>query len=360
MKKTLVLTLIMVLILSAFARAASSKLNLNLEEDCSSFVLTDEGYDNLIDRLEDVGCTNLYQALVYLRNDLKNSSGVPERLTSQMDALIATLGTNGGGEVFTASLHDFTGGNSPVGINEDGTFTRADFSVFSYDGHEGYTRYAATVDTALGRELYTYSNSSNYDIYIGSNDVTLGGGITKTVNYRAFAVGWSSPIVLDLNGDGKLDASGGKWMPHGNFVEGAKSAIFDIDSDGFEDIVEWVSPNDGLLLMPGETANLDGESLFGNNSGYKDGYEKLASYDANKDGKLSGDELKGMNVWIDQNGDGKANAKEIKTLASLHITEISTTHKSYVSSFTQNGQRKYCWDWWPTAMSVEKVAKITQ
>ncbi|MEQ8222213.1 MAG: hypothetical protein ABRQ37_07940, partial [Candidatus Eremiobacterota bacterium] len=114
MKKILVLTLIMVLTLSALAWAGSSRLNLNLEEDVTSFAITDEGYDDLISRLEAAGCTNLYQALVYLRNDLKSASNVPERLTSQMDALIATLGTNGGGEVFTASLHDFTGGNSPV------------------------------------------------------------------------------------------------------------------------------------------------------------------------------------------------------------------------------------------------------
>ncbi|MEQ8225208.1 MAG: hypothetical protein ABRQ37_23005, partial [Candidatus Eremiobacterota bacterium] len=134
MKKILVLTFIMVLTLSALAWAASSRLNLNLEEDSTSFVLTNEGCDDLIDRLEAAGCTSLYDALVYLRNDLKIDPNAPSHLTSQMDALIATLGTNGGGEVFTALLHNFTGsGNSPVGINADGTFIRADFSVVPYD-----------------------------------------------------------------------------------------------------------------------------------------------------------------------------------------------------------------------------------
>jgi len=187
---------------------STSPAQITIEEDAASFVLTNEADDRMIDRLVAAGCTNLYQALKYLRNDLAKNPAAPARLTSQMDALIASIETHLDGEVFTASLHDFTGvgddANSPVGINADGTFIRNAFSVYDYDGHTGYTRY--TIDgtgTAIGDELYTYSNSSGYDIYMGSNEFNLGGGITKTINYKAFAVAWSkeAPTTFILSNE---------------------------------------------------------------------------------------------------------------------------------------------------------------
>ncbi len=148
------------------------------EIDVISFVLTDEGNDNLIQRLINNGCTNLYEALVYLRNNMPGDA--PLALTSKMDALLDTLNKNGGGEVFTASLSDFTGGNSPVGINADGTFIRADFSIYDYDGHEGFQRYK-------GKELFTYATSTASFIYMGSSETED----NTTINYKAFAVAWN-------------------------------------------------------------------------------------------------------------------------------------------------------------------------
>jgi len=208
----------------------------------------------------------------------------------------------------------------------------------------------------VGRGLFTYSNNPQTPLTSWDKTSSYGGGVfSVTTTYNAFAIGWSSPIVLDLSGTGKLDASGGKWLPHNGFVKGAKTAMFDIDGTGFESLVEWVGPQAGILLMPGETKDITGTSLFGNTAGYKDGYEKLASFDKNKDGKLTGDELKGFNVWVDANGDAKAAQSEIKSLQSLGITEISVTNKNYQSSFVQNGQQRYSWDWWPTYMAVEKT-----
>jgi hypothetical protein len=163
------------------------------EEDCLSFVLTNEGNDQMIERLVAAGCTNLYQALVYLRNHLPGDA--PATLTGNMDALITELNNLGGGEVVTGSLTDFAGDNNPVGINSDGTFIRADFSIYYYDGHSGYARYS-------GGELYTYATSPDYYIYMGSNEVDLGGGITKTINYKAFAVAWNmEPTTIVLSNE---------------------------------------------------------------------------------------------------------------------------------------------------------------
>jgi len=170
------------------------------EEDCMSFVLTNEGNDRMIERLVAAGCTSLYEALVYLRNHLPGDA--PATLTGNMDALITELNKHMGEEVFTAWLTSFTGaGNSPVGINSDGTFTRNDFSVYSYEGHSGYARYS-------GSELFTYATSPDYYILLGSDEVDLGGGITKTINYKTFAVAWNmepTTFVLSNEEGGLID-----------------------------------------------------------------------------------------------------------------------------------------------------------
>jgi len=331
--KKILLTAMMVILVSSLALAGTGKIDLQLTKDATTFVISNESGGYLIDELIKAGYGNssLYDTLVALQ---ATSGGVIS------DAFLATLrACPAGSEIFTAKLSTFGGSNNPVCINTDGTVKIKPIFGRDYYQKEGYRTYSDS-QQGVGRELFTYATSPQYYIDAGQSTGTYGGGIvTSTTRYKAFAIGWSSPIVLDLNGDGKLDASGGKWMPHNGFVEGAKVVMFDINADGFEDVIEWVSPNDGILLMPGETANLDGTSLFGNTDGYKDGYEKLASFDKNNDGKLTGSELTGMNVWIDENGDGKATAKEIKTLAALKITELAVTHKTYVSSFVQNGQR---------------------
>jgi hypothetical protein len=157
--------------------------------DC--FVLTDVLTDTalldestFIQSLVDAGCTNLYEALVYLRDNI--GTGAPTALTGRMDALIATLYNDGknGSEVFTASLSDFTGGNSPVGICADGTFIRADFSAYDYHGQSG----CATYD---GNAKYTYPLDFSEDgIYMGSTYIDFGGGMEMERDYKAFAVAW--------------------------------------------------------------------------------------------------------------------------------------------------------------------------
>jgi len=163
-----------------------------------------------------------------------------------------------------------------------------------------------------------------------------------------------SPIVLDLSGTGKIDASGGEWLPHGG-IKGKRLAMFDIHGDGFPMAMEWVGPNAGLLIEPKADGTVDGTCLFGQAEGYNSGYAKLGLRDKNADGKLTGVELKGLGVWIDRNSNAICEKGEVVALSDLKISELSTHHKSYQSTFVMNGKQCTMWDWFPTCLDVRKT-----
>ncbi len=174
-----------------------------------------------------------------------------------------------------------------------------------------------------------------------------------------------SPVMLDLNHDGKLGTTG---------VSTAKSRIdndvnatvdFDLDGDGKKEHVEWMNGDgDGMLVddrdggateaMHGD-GEIDGKRLFGDEGGkYANGYEKMKALDTNDDGKLSGSELDGLKTWIDD-GDAKIEEGELKTLAELGVTEIGLKMELTAndrgealmrSTFTQNGEQHISEDVW--------------
>jgi hypothetical protein len=68
---------------------------------------------------------------------------------------------------------------------------------------------------------------------------------------------------------------------------------------------------------------------------FNDGYHALDCLDDNRDGVLTGSELKGISVWFDINSNGQSEPGEIKSLDELEIISISVK-----STGTENG--------WPT------------
>jgi hypothetical protein len=57
---------------------------------------------------------------------------------------------------------------------------------------------------------------------------------------------------------------------------------------------------------------------------WENGYHALASLDDNADGLLTGDELRGIHLWQDQNSDGICDSNEILELSQLGITALDT------------------------------------
>ena len=132
----------------------------------------------------------------------------------------------------------------------------------------------------------------------------------------------ATPIVLDLTGAGihTTDAH-------------TAGVNFDITGTGKTDTVGWTTGStEGFLALD---LNHDGKvnsgaELFG--SGTKladgtraaDGYQALAQYDANHDGRIDASDavFKQLQVWVDANHDGKVEAGELKGLAQLGIASL--------------------------------------
>lgn len=235
-----------------------------------------------------------------------------------------------------------------------------------------------------GTNFVTYGNLSNaMSNYTSQLANALTNALGKAVNYSSASTlassimssrGWwySDPLVFDLNGDGKINVTGmtaAKLRAEKNkqFVA-AGSVMFDIQGKGKPDRIEWVSGGDGLLVdnrknkakqLVAQGKPLSIHHLFGDTNGATGGFMKLArefhakakvaSGGANvaKDlGILKGKDLEDMLMWID-NGDGKAETKELHTLASLGITEIRLPHRFVTNtdgevleqaSFVRNGK----------------------
>ena len=122
-----------------------------------------------------------------------------------------------------------------------------------------------------------------------------------------------SPIAIDLDSSGAIELTG-------------ESQSFDFDGDGIdENVTDWFGSNDGILVDTNKiVGEIDGTALFGDQGGlYANGYEKLALLDSDNDRNVSGEELVGLALWIDD-GDGKLQDGELQSLANFGITPIST------------------------------------
>ena len=143
-----------------------------------------------------------------------------------------------------------------------------------------------------------------------------------------------TPLILDLNGDGKLSQS---------ISEGVK---FDLFATGNKVNTGWVSSSDGLLVMD---RNLDGSindgsELFGSSTRLADGstaangYVALSALDSDGDGAITAadQDWSKLSVWTDVNSDGASQAEELHGLESLGITRLNLGAESVVEKDAGN------------------------
>lgn len=241
----------------------------------------------------------------------------------------------------------------------------------------------------LGVEPTQATMSGHYVAYYSDHPysiaLTRDAVLKKLKEVFAHAIDTYSPIVLDLNHDGRIGVTGKSTAavrkPQNGYVA-AGSVQFDLRGLGEKKRYEWLSGDgDGFLvhdvdgrvtLAARSGSEVDGNVLFGNAVGYDHGFQKLALFTggvhtaaAHMMGPVpdrvftrtsaKGDDLEHLKVWIDANRDARPQPAELHSLKSLGITEIglrprfntNAAGETVIQSwFIQNGKRYLSEDVW--------------
>ncbi|MFY8179438.1 MAG: type I secretion C-terminal target domain-containing protein, partial [Limnohabitans sp.] len=127
----------------------------------------------------------------------------------------------------------------------------------------------------------------------------------------------STPLMLDLNGDGVQTSSI------------TKDVMFDVQGGGQKMYTGWSDGKDGLLVLDlnNDGSITSGLELFGSatqlpsGSAAKDGFEALRQYDLNQDNLIDANDavFAKLKVWVDTNLDGVSQSNELHGLADIGV-----------------------------------------
>ncbi len=173
---------------------------------------------------------------------------------------------------------------------------------------------------------------------------------------------FTSPLILDLDLNNLPDVPGADWRPHQGLDLSERLALFDINGDGFREVVEWIGPDDALLIIPESLDKVyqEGENwfwqgpvsardLFGTAEGYPDGFAKFLQSDLNGDNILDLSELDGLFVWQDENGNAVIDGGELQDMTQLGISQLAGPSGDSCNGVFRRGDLEgKIWDWWPT------------
>ncbi len=128
-----------------------------------------------------------------------------------------------------------------------------------------------------------------------------------------------SPLVLDLNGDGRVTTAGDRWN-------------FDLTANGSLDRMDWIGEGDAWLArdLDGSGCIESGAELFGEVTRLptgalaREGFEALAVFDRNGDGQVDATEAKlaGIVLWKDD-GDAICTPNELHSFEDEGIAAVS-------------------------------------
>ncbi|MFH1159083.1 MAG: calcium-binding protein, partial [Pseudomonadota bacterium] len=144
----------------------------------------------------------------------------------------------------------------------------------------------------------------------------------------------SSPLVLDLDADG-IELSN---------VADTDAVYFDLDHNGTAEATGFAKGGDGLLAIDINEDGIinNGGELFGDQTGYGNGFLALAQYDTNSDSQITSADTQYENllVWVDANQNGYSESGELNALYGLGITAISTGYTDVSTQVNGNDVRQ--------------------
>ena len=144
-----------------------------------------------------------------------------------------------------------------------------------------------------------------------------------------------SPLVVDLNDDGKIET-----------VSTKGNVFFDFDSNQKIENSGWIGKNEGFLVRDlNNNGKIDsGAEMFGNHTVLSsgktasNGFEALKNLDSNGNGKFDASDAawSQVKVWRDANTNGVVDAGELMTLEDAGIQSIDLNY-TYQKEADENG-----------------------
>lgn len=193
-------------------------------------------------------------------------------------------------------------------------------------------QYGFSASASMSASQFSGTSSSFTSLEVTIQQLSASGSLSGASGMDIWAIiqmnGLCDPLVFDLGDEGI------------NLGSPEDGVYFDIKGDGSPMNVSWIKGNNAFLYLDQNGNGLadDGNELFGDAGGYKNGWEKLAQYDDNGDGVIDANDkiYNELRLWRDLNGDGVNQAEESLTLADAGITSINLRHDSS-SAFDQYG-----------------------
>ncbi len=237
--------------------------------------------------------------------------------SSAADDIAALAGND---TIYAYSDHDSLSGGS----GDDALFGGSGFDTAAFAGlSEGY------VLTTSNGQFGVSDISPDIDGDDG-NDVL--NGIEQLLFNDGEIVGVTSPIILDLDGDGieTLNVS-------------QSNAKFDLDGDGLADDTSWIGASDAFLFLDrdrnGTMSGIEEISFVDDVQDAATDLAGLVAFDSNDDGVLNQNDerFEEFGIWRDADGDGAVDAGETATLREVDIASIDLTGTA-VEGVTQFGE----------------------
>ena len=215
--------------------------------------------------------------------DLGNNQGpgaLPNQADNQFQNAVRSFQDQGQG---TSTTINGGAGNDTINVTIGGPEKAAPeasngwISVGEYDNKDGRDKVASPIAVDLGNGIGSTGDS------LARNKAD--GEIGKTIEFDGKTTEWFSGqegilVDADWNADGKM---------------------------GWED----------LMGDAGQSKDVDGDGVIS-------GFDKIAGYDTNGDGKVAGAELEQLRVWQDANQDGKVDDGEMKSAADVGLESVNT------------------------------------
>ena len=166
----------------------------------------------------------------------------------------------------------------------------------------------------------------------GNDGTDIISGIEQLLFKNSVTVGVTSPIILDLDGNGVTTVAAAD-----------SKALYDLDGDGLADDTSWIGNTEGFLFLDrdgnGTVSNAKEFSFIDDVPGATSDLAGLKAFDSNKDGRLSSADARfaEFRVWRDADGDGAVDTGEVLSLASAGVASINLTGTA-VNATTQLGE----------------------